>query len=267
MQFQMAFPTTIHQRAAETICAFWQQHEQTAAVILTNSCARGVATPESDLDCVILLHDACSANDQTMLEAQWHDFYATEPIFQQLKQCGQFVGVHLDCSKADWQATVWDDGGGPDDFELIIGNLVAYSACIWQVDGAFDQLKVRWLPYYSDELRHARLVMVRQACHYDLDHVPFFVQRKLYFQAFDRLYKAFQEFLQALFIAHKTYPIAYNKWIQQQVAEILNLPELYAQLPRILQISQLESTEINSNAAMLRDLLEQWTYLPSHQPK
>jgi hypothetical protein len=76
---------------------------------------------------------------------------------------------------------------------------------------------------------------------YDLDHVPFFVGRGLYFQAFDRLYKAFQEFLQALFIARRVYPIAYNKWIHEQVAVRLGLPELYAQLPKILEITRLES--------------------------
>ena len=45
--------------------------------------------------------------------------------------------------------------------------------------------------------------MVRTACVYDLEHALFFVRRGLYFQAFDRLYKSFQEFLQALFIARR----------------------------------------------------------------
>ncbi len=53
------------------------------------------------------------------------------------------------------------------------------------------------------------------------------VDRGLYFQAFDRLYNAHQEFLQALFISRRTYPIVYNKWIHEQIVDILHLPELY----------------------------------------
>jgi hypothetical protein len=88
--------------------------------------------------------------------------------------------------------------------------------------------------------------------------VPFFVARDLHFQAFDRLYKAFQEFLQALFIARQVYPIAYNKWIREQVAVRLSLPELYAQLPQILEIPRLESDATVVKAALLRDLLDVW---------
>jgi hypothetical protein len=77
-------------------------------------------------------------------------------------------------------------------------------------------------------------------------------------QAFDRLYKAFQEFLQALFIAHRTYPLVYNKWIREQVTVWLDLPELYVELPRILEVSQLEGDGICQNASHLLALLEQW---------
>jgi hypothetical protein len=100
--------------------------------------------------------------------------------------------------------------------------------------------------------------MVRAACHYDLDHVPFYVSRNLYFQAFDRLYKAFREFFQALCIAHRTYPIAYNKWIREQVDGKLGLPTLYPQLPLVLEIHQLESAEVIQKADIVRMLLEQW---------
>src|SRR5207253_3099325 len=52
----------------------------------------------------------------------------------------------------------------------------------------------------------SRLAMVREACARDLEAIPFLLNRGLYFQAFDRLYKAFQEFLQALFVARRIYP-------------------------------------------------------------
>ena len=52
--------------------------------------------------------------------------------------------------------------------------------------------------------------------------------RRLYFQPFDRQYNAYREVLQAMFITWRAYPIAYNKWIREQVEEILGLPELHA---------------------------------------
>jgi hypothetical protein len=130
-------------------------------------------------------------------------------------------------------AQPWDDGGGPDTFEIGIGNLVAYSAPLGESGPHLGALRAHWLPYYDEALRLDRLAMVREACLYDLAHVPFFAGRGLFFQSFDRLYKAFQEFLQALFISQRVYPIAYNKWIREQVEGWLGLPELYAQLPAL----------------------------------
>jgi hypothetical protein len=107
--------------------------------------------------------------------------------------------------------------------------------------------------------------MVREECARDLDAIPFYLNRGLYFQAFDRLYKAFQEFLQALFVARRTYPLAYNKWIREQVADWLALPELYEELPPILSVRNLESRELGDKAEMLRNLLERWTCPEPHR--
>ena len=90
--------------------------------------------------------------------------------------------------------------------------------------------------------------MVREACARDLEAIPFYLNRGLYFQAFDRLYKAFQEFLQALFLARRTYPLAYNKWIREQVTEWLSLPRLYAELPPILSVRNIGSPELGEKA-------------------
>jgi hypothetical protein len=87
---------------------------------------------------------------------------------------------------------------------------------------------------------------------------PFYLGRGLYFQAFDRLYKAFHEFLQALFVARRTYPLCYNKWIQEQVIEWLSLPDLYKELPPILSVRNIESAEVGEKAEALRALLDRW---------
>lgn len=253
------FPTHIHRQAAAAIVAFFQSRPGVDAVLLVNSCARGVATAESDLDIAVLVTPALSLPERQGLEQQWQQFRAAEDVFQHLQAAGQFTGVHLDLFDGQFVPETWDDGGGPDGFELGIGNQLVYSQPLWQGSTAFRDLQAVWLPYYDESLWQQRLTMVRNACHYDLDHVPFYVARGLYFQAFDRLYKALQEFLQALCIAHRTYPIAYNKWLREQVESRLGLPELYAQLPSLLEIPRLESNDVTLKAADLRTLLERWT--------
>jgi hypothetical protein len=166
--------------------------------------------------------------------------------------------VHLDLIRGEYIPETWDDGGGPDWFEVAIGNQLAYAAPMYTAGRFYRQLQAEWLPFYNGDLRNQRLDMVRAACAYDLDHVPFFVQRGLHFQAFDRLYKSLQEFLQALFISHRVYPLAYNKWIRMQVEEWLGLPELYHALPAVISVRNIESSELVDRAYDLENLLEQW---------
>ena len=74
----------------------------------------------------------------------------------------------------------------------------------------------------------------------------------------NRFYDAFREFLQALFIARRTYPIAYDKWIQEQIVEILGLSKLYQQLLHLFEIHNFESHEILDKTNILRDLLDEY---------
>jgi predicted nucleotidyltransferase len=252
------FPTPAHQAVAEAIVDFFRGKPGVDAVLLVNSCARSMGTPESDLDLAILVDPTLPAEARVQLEQAWRCDYAAQPVYQHLRASGRFTGAHLDLIDARYESTVWDDGGGPDGFELEIGNQVAYSLPLWEGNRAFADLKIHWLPYYNEALRQMRLTMVRAACLYDLEHVSFYVNRGLYFQAFDRLYKAFQEFLQALFISRRVYPLAYNKWIRLQVAEWLGLPELYAELPGILSITHFESAETAKKADDLRRLVAVW---------
>jgi predicted nucleotidyltransferase len=241
-----SFPTLIHQRAAEAVINFFRPYDHVEAVLVTNSCARGTATSESDLDMAVLISPDTSTTERLGLEKSWQAFSAADKVFRSLRQAGRFTGVHLDLFDGRFTPNVWDDGGGPDGFELEVGNLLVYSAPLWERGDALKDLKAVWLPYYAEDLRQERLTMVRQACHYDLDHIAFYVSRQLYCQAFDRLYKAFQEFLQALFIARRTYPLAYNKWIREQIEDRLGLPELYTQLPQVLEVNRLESSDVLS---------------------
>lgn len=142
-----------------------------------------------------------------------------------------------------------------DYFEIEIGNQICNSAPMGPIGFHFRDLQAKWLPYYDRDLRSKRLSMVINACTYDLEHISFFMKRRLYFQSFEILYKAFQEYLQALFLSNSTYPIAYNKWIKEQVVEWLHKPDLYPKLSPILSIGNIESNDINVKAEMLKELL------------
>lgn len=107
-------------------------------------------------------------------------------------------------------------------------------------------------------LRVQRYSMVRRACEYNIEHIAFFAGRGLYFQAFDRLYKAFQEFLQTLFIGHRTYPIAYNKWIKEQIETLLKLPNLYEQLPGVISVKDIRGNETVEKGRLLQELLNEY---------
>jgi predicted nucleotidyltransferase len=255
----LGFPTALHQQVARLAAGFFKTYAEVDTVLVVNSCARGQATSGSDLDLAVLVAPTATAQDVRDLEAAWLAFAAADPMVLKFRHAGRFTYVHVDVFDGQFGPTVWDDGGGPDSFEVEIGNRVAYAAPFAQPGRFFQELQARWLPYYDDDLRVRRLTMVREACAYDLERVPFLLNRGLCFPAFDYLYKAFQEFLQALFIARRTYPLSYTKWIREQVTDRLALPELYRELPPLLSVRNIESAEVGEKAVMLHRLLKRWS--------
>ncbi len=249
------YPTSEHQKAAQALASFLSNQEYVDAVLLTCSCARGKATADSCLDIAILLSESINEQQQAELAELWQSFYKTDTIFQALHKVGKYSEVHLDFTRGQYVAQEHNWTTGPDPFELEIGNYLVYSVPLWQRNEHLNELKQKWLPYYEDELRYQRLTMVCKYCLNNLDHIPLYVERALYFQCLQRLHHAFGEFLQALFIQKRTYPIAYDKWIKEQIVEILGMPELYKQLVSIFEISRLESKELAQKAEKLKVLL------------
>lgn len=250
------YPTPLHGRAATAVYDHFRRSPLVDTVLLLNSCARGVATPQSDLDMAVLVKDGVSAEEIAQLEEQWQQQVQVAADVVMFVESGPFTKLHLDVIDGRYAPTLWDDGGGPDSFELEVGNHVAYSAPIEEVGSYFRWLRRKWLPYYEESLRQQRLTMVRKAILYDLSFIPIFAERQLLFQAFDRLYKAQQEVLQLILMRHRRYPIAYNKWIKTQVVDWLGLPDMYVQLEEILALQQLAEDELKAKAEQLRRLVE-----------
>lgn len=263
MILEPAYPTPEHQKAAEAITQYFVSNYKIDAVLLVNSCARGKATRDSCLDIVMLAKPDESRSSLKNLEAGWEQFEKSSKVIQNLYKVGKYSVVHPDFIHGVFNPREQDEAAGPDDFEIEIGNYLVYSVPLWQGSDYFAQLKQQWLPYYSEEWRQRRLERVRWYCINNLRHIPLYIERGLYFQSFDRLYNAHHEFLQALFIARRTYPIAYNKWIHEQIVEILGLPELYAQLTHLFEIKRFESHEIAEKAKEVEKLLEKYAPLSS----
>ena len=247
------YPTRQHQRAADEVTAFFSGQPDTEAVLLTNSCARGKATADSCLDMQVLTRtDRVAA-----LERDWERFAADSSAVAELHATGRWTDLHLDIGDGEFEVRPIDHE--LDWLEVEVGNLLAYSVPLFERGDRLAELRAEWLPFYSDALRAERLPAARDTCLGYLDRIPWFLDRELWFQALSRLHGAFAWFLLALHVEHRIYPIAYDKWIREQVVENLDLPELYERLPRLFEIARLESRELDQKATELRALVR--TYL------
>ena len=253
------FPTSLHEDAASVVHEYFSKLPDIDTVLVVNSCARGQAVADSDLDFAILATPQTSASRIASVQKKWNKFSSENKVIAKYAASSKFAHLHLDVISGEYTPTVLEVGVASDYFEVEIGNQICYSAPMGNIGEHFRILREKWLPYYDEKLREQRFPMLKKACQYDLDHIPIFMGRQLYFQAFDILCKAFQEYLQVLFVGRRVYPIAYNKWIRYQIESILGDDDLYRRLPPILSVSNIESSEINKKVKMLQELLDQVT--------
>jgi predicted nucleotidyltransferase len=225
------------------------------AILLTCSCARGKATKDSCLDLAVIIKNI---KDKEKIRKFFNRLTKTEKSFMTLKKVGAYS--HIDLNVTDGMIKPKHRGwtSGPDNFELEIGNVFRYYVLLFDRNKYFEKLRKKWIPYYNEKLRRKRLLEVKIFCMNSLSHVPLYVNRHLYFEAFDRLYNASQEFMQALFIKKRIYPLSYTKWIKEQYVEILKMPKLYDQIRDIIQIKNFESGEMAGKAAKLKKLVKEY---------
>ncbi len=257
---RLRYPTAEHAQAATAVTEFFAAFDQVEAVLQTGSTARGKAVPDSCLDFAIVVRPQVSSAERLYLEQRWHAYYTSADVFDRLRAVGRYSHVDLDLTDGDFRPGVHGWTTGPDEFELEIGNRLVYAVPLMERGSYLPELRERYLPYYDETLRRQRLAEVLKYCLNNLDHIPLYPPRGLYFQAFNRFYDAYREFLQALFISRRTYPIAYDKWIREQIEEILGLPDLYAQLPPLFEIAHFESDEISRKAETLHALLREYVW-------
>lgn len=250
----ITYPTAPHERAAMAITEFFAARGETDAVLLTNSCARGKATPDSCLDMQVIVQPAAVG----ALDEEFRRFAARSSEIAALSGAGRFSDLHLDVSDGLITLSPIEEEGISWS-EVAVGTLFVYSVPLHVAGDRYESLRGEWLPFYDEVRRRERLVRARWfVLENNLARVSWYVGRGLYFQAFDRFYRAFQGFLLGLHIARRTYPIAYDKWIREQVAENLGLPKLYRRLPELFELERFESRALERKSTALAELADEY---------
>ena len=248
------FPSSVHARAAESATEFLASCDEVDAVMVVGSSARRSDANDLDISALVTSSEAVSE-----VEARFGQFADGRSEFEALSALGPFVEMDFHALSGDFAPGPRGWTSGPDAFELELGNEVAYSLPLWERNGRLSELRSQWVPFYGEGLRAVRLKDARMYVVNDLEHVPLMIKRDEPFHAFHRLYLAHQGFLQALFISRRKYPIAYDKWIREQLEDLLGLPQLYQELPSIIGVRELELSSLRRSADRLRQLLEAWT--------
>ncbi|MBN1696180.1 MAG: hypothetical protein JW881_01590 [Spirochaetales bacterium] len=254
------FPTKEHKDSADAVLSFFKRFDFISSVLLTCSCARGKSVPASCVDIGVLLKPDVYRRHKDELERQWNEFNTNNPVIMKMLVHGRFAHMDVDIITGDYDDKNYCHHwmSGPDSFELDIGNNIRYSLALHSNDDYYETLRRTWLPYYPEHLRTERLEMVLAYCRNNIEHIEPYVKRGLYFQAFDRFYNALREFLQALFIHERTYPICYEKWIKEQLVEILNLPGLYERIVSLFEITRFQSDKMTDNGNVLYHLIDEY---------
>ena len=96
MVSNLSFPTKLHQDSAELIRDYFLALSNVDTVLVVNSCARGKAVPESDLDFAILVKPDTTPAEIKNIEQAWRIYSEKQPTFLKYKQSNQFAHLHLD---------------------------------------------------------------------------------------------------------------------------------------------------------------------------
>ena len=122
------FPSEIHLEMAELVEDYFSSLPSTDTVLVVNSCARGKAVYESDLDFAILVKPATELSEIKNIETAWQRHVQSDPVFLRYKNLTQFAHLHLDIIDGKYEPGIVANGEPIDYFEVEIGNQICYAA-------------------------------------------------------------------------------------------------------------------------------------------
>ena len=96
MTLKPVFPTVLHREAAEIVRDYFLDLSTIDSVLIVNSCARGLAVPESDLDFAILVKRGTSKKEIEKAEADWNIYSNNHQSISNYKTLSPYAHLHLD---------------------------------------------------------------------------------------------------------------------------------------------------------------------------
>jgi hypothetical protein len=140
----VTYPTQAHEHAAAAITEFFAARDETDAVLLTNSCARGKATPDSCLDMQVVVRPHAVAS----MEDEFGRFAARSAEIAELRRAGRFSDLHLDVSDGVVTlAPIMEEGISWS--EVVVGTFFVYAVPLHVNGGRYENLRSEWLRSHS----------------------------------------------------------------------------------------------------------------------
>jgi hypothetical protein len=240
---------------------YFREYPGVFAIALTGSLARGKAAKGSCIDLFVFLDtehlQLLPLTVSSRVEA-YSRLGGQVCYYEGLVEGGiEFGDVRVDVGFTDGNFNVSHEHSFDitrDNLETTVGNLLVYSVPLCQKGRRFQRLKENYLPFYDDSLRESRLEGTAEEFGYKIWKTKWLTERGEYFAALDALLEAQRIFLQHLFIEERKYPIDYVKWLKEQCCEILDMPELYQELAKIVDGVKLSRKGIFGKIGLLEKL-------------
>jgi hypothetical protein len=258
------FPNENYRDVLRKMVDFFEVLPGVFAVVLTGSLARGKAVEGSCIDLCVFVNKGEYEKFASGLDARARAYsrmgggvcYYADDIEGGI----EFGEIRVDLNFADGK---FRSGRMPydmvrDEFETTIGNLLVYCVPLFQTGNKFQLLRSKYLPFYGDALRQDRLDGTNSEFHYKTWKTRWLASRGEYFSAFETLLETERIFIQHVFIKERKYPIDYAKWLKEQCATILAMPELYPKLAHVVDGIKLNKNEIMKKTALLEQLMQQY---------
>src|ERR1035438_4559984 len=96
------FPTELHESVAKLVQDYFLAISSIDTVLVVNSCSRGRAVPESDLDFAILVKPKTAPAAIKIIESEWQTYTETQPTVVAFKHSHQFAHLHLDVIEGNY---------------------------------------------------------------------------------------------------------------------------------------------------------------------
>jgi predicted nucleotidyltransferase len=258
---KLKYPNIGYEKVIEKALKYFEEYFGVYAIALIGSLARGKAVEGSCIDLFIFLETKQFKALASTIKARAKKYsrMGGQICFYEGDVEGgiQFGNVRVDIGFTDGKFKHSSENSFDitrDEFEKTIGNLFSYSIVLFEKGTKYQKLKEKYLPFYDEKLRKARLNGTAEEFEYKIWKTRWLAKRGEYFAAFDSLLEAQRIFLQHLFIKRRKYPIDYVKWLKEQCAQILGMPELYDELASVVNHVKLTEKGVVEKSKLLEKL-------------